>query len=404
MHRSISKSSPEQAELRRQQTTQWDLKRQAPNDEPTVIRREGASGLELTTVKTGGVTELHATVKPFGHEPPGFTVRRLAEVLNEADATVVRLIAFGALNAAETTGAALHQSLDDPGLPITWVEGAACDGRPLAGIQVHAIAGTDVTTLGTGAKAAGRLWKNANATHCVFGGLETRTLSMPREEQARAALNLLESELANAGMTFKDVVRTWFFLDNILDWYGEFNQVRNDFFAPRELRSGNVPASTGVSGRNRSGGAAVLAAWAVRPHDTATQVVKNVASPNQCPAPAYGSAFSRAVELQSPGFRQLLISGTASIGQDGKTVHAGDIGGQIECTAGAVQAILESRGMSLDHATRATAYFRNAADALLFTEWLERCGIRNLPVVSACCDICRDDLLFELELDAIAKA
>ena len=53
---------------------------------------------------------------------------------------------------------------------------------------------------------------------------------------------------------------------------------------------------------------------------------------------------------------------------------------------------------------RATAYFRNAADALLFTEWLERCGIRNLPVVSACCDICRDDLLFELELDAIAKA
>ena len=127
-----------------------------------------------------------------------------------------------------------------------------------------------------------------------------------------------------------------------------------------------------------------------------------VPSPRQCPAPAYGSAFSRAVEIQSPGFRQLLVSGTASIGPAGQTAHVGDIDAQIECTMEVIQAILESRGMTLANTTRATAYFRSGLDAPRFAEWLERHELRSLPVVFACCDICRDDLLFELELDALA--
>jgi enamine deaminase RidA (YjgF/YER057c/UK114 family) len=202
-------------------------------------------------------------------------------------------------------------------------------------------------------------------------------------------------------MTVKNVARTWLFLDDILSWYGDFNHVRNDFFARTELRAGSVPASTGVSGRNPAFSAVGLAAWAVKPRNQAGEVVHVVPSPRQCPAPAYGSAFSRAVEIGSPGFRQVLVSGTASIEPGGQTAHVGDVRAQINLSMEVVEAILESRGMTFADVSRATAYFRSGAAAPLFNDWLERHELRGLPVVNACCDICRDDLLFEIEVDAI---
>jgi enamine deaminase RidA (YjgF/YER057c/UK114 family) len=345
---------------------------------------------------------LHATATPVGNEPPEFTVRRLAAMLNAWDAMAVRTIAFGSVKAAAATHAALRQSLDDPVTPMTWVEGGACDARPLAGIQVHAVAGTRVATLASQGRTIGRVWKDATATHCVFSGLGAQNISVPRSEQALASLGLLAAELARTGMAFSNVARTWFYLDDILAWYGEFNRARNNFFVQANLGPGNVPASTGVSGRNPGGGAVALTAWAIKPRNPSRVAVRMVPSPRQCPAPAYGSAFSRAVEVQSPGFRQLLVSGTASIAPAGDTNHVGDVVAQIECTMDVIQAILESRGLTLANTTRATAYFRSGLDAPRFAEWLERHELRSLPVVYACCDICRDDLLFELELDAIA--
>jgi enamine deaminase RidA (YjgF/YER057c/UK114 family) len=199
----------------------------------------------------------------------------------------------------------------------------------------------------------------------------------------------------------KDIGRTWFYLDDILSWYGEFNRVRNDVFARNELRPHSLPASTGVSGRNPLGAALTAAAWAVRPRDPAASVVHAAPSPEQCPAPAYGSAFSRAVEIRSAGFRQLLVSGTASIAPDGKTEHVGNVRAQIERTMQVAGAILESRRMAFADVSLATAFFKSPADAPLFAGWLARQGLSAMPVVSACCDICRDDLLFEIELSAV---
>lgn len=376
---------------------------QSPNNAQATVRRLRAPGIELVAVEAGSLVELHATATPVGNEPPGFTVRRLAELLNAWEATVVRAIAFGSVRAASTTHAALRQSLDDPGVPLTWIEGGSCDGRPLAGIQVHALAGAQVITHAACGQASIRSWKDAVAVHCAFSGLGGSALEAPRNAQAQAALNELESGLNKAGMSFQHVARTWFYLRDILDWYGDFNHVRTEFFKHAHLGMGCVPASTGVSGRNPAGSAVALAAWAIKPRDPHQPVVQIISSPKQCPAPAYGSSFSRAVEIQSPGFRQLLISGTASIEPGGRTVHVGDITGQIETTMDVVQAILESRGMTWKDASRATAYFRSPLDAPRFTEWLDRHELRALPVVSTCCDICRDDLLFEIELDAIAS-
>jgi hypothetical protein len=38
----------------------------------------------------------------------------------------------------------------------------------------------------------------------------------------------------------------------------------------------------------------------------------------------------------------------------------------------------------------------------VFQDWLKGNNLLSMPVVNTCCEICRDDLLFEIEVDAIA--
>ena len=313
---------------------------------------------------------------------------------------MVRQFVFGSATAYQATLKTLRQALDDPELPVTWVEGAGCADHAIAGIQVHAVTGARVRTLGDHGVVT-RIWNDALATRCVVNPiLPARTQATP-PEQAREVFEKLQTGLASAGMTMKDIVRTWFYLDDLLSWYGEFNRVRNDVFARNELRPPSLPASTGVGGRNPMGAALAAAAWAVRPHDPAVQVLHFAPSPEQCPASSYGSAFSRAVEIGCAGFRRLLVSGTASIARDGKTEHIGDTRAQIERSMQVVAAILESRRMTFADTAFATAFFKHPADAPLFADWLARHGLQSMPVVSARCDICRDNLLFEIELEAV---
>jgi enamine deaminase RidA (YjgF/YER057c/UK114 family) len=355
----------------------------------------------LTYIESPSLSELHLTVTPKSGENSASLVRRLASELNECEATVTQQIVFGSVSAHQQTLAALRQALDDPELPVTWVEGAPCGENPIAGMQVHAVRGAKVVTVGRGTATRGRVWSDAVADHCVLGTLGPMHTRVSRPAQSKETFENLQAALSVVGMTMKDLARTWFFLDDILSWYGDFNRVRNDFFARSELRPGSVPASTGVNGLNPAGAALAAATWAVRAHDPSAKVVEIVPSPRQCPAPAYGSAFSRAVELNLAGYRQLLVSGTASIEPGGRTAHVGDVWAQIELSMQVVEAILASRRMSFADVSRATAYFKSASDEPVFDDWVDRHELRAMPVVRTSCDICRDDLLFEVELDAI---
>lgn len=363
------------------------------------LTRQHNPGWQVLRVEAPRVTELHVTLTPAAGKPPETHFVAVAELLRHAHATVVRAHAFGSLAAAGTVLASLRNTLRDPELPVAWIEGAACDDRPLAGLQLHAIAGATVTQHGQGDTHA-RVWDDGAARHCVLGHLGPASFGASRPAQARETLERLRTGLAEAGMTPHHLARTWFFLDEILDWYGDFNRVRNDWFAGVELRPGRAPASTGVGGRNATGAALALTAWAIQPHKTDAETVQWLPSPKQCPAPAYGSAFSRAVEFGDDSCRRVLVSGTASIEPGGRTAHAGDVDAQIALTMDVVEAILIARGMSFADLCRATAYYRRAADAPRFADWLRRNELESLPVVHTVCDICRDDLLFELEADA----
>jgi enamine deaminase RidA (YjgF/YER057c/UK114 family) len=98
--------------------------------------------------------------------------------------------------------------------------------------------------------------------------------------------------------------------------------------------------------------------------------------------------------------RRLLVSGTASIEPGGKTVWQGDIAKQIDLTMEVVEAILRSRGMGFADITRANAYCKRPEYLPYFRAWQQAHGAVAMPALPIHCDICRDDLLFEIEVDA----
>jgi len=262
------------------------------------------------------------------------------------------------------------------------------------GIQVTTISGIASTPL------FGRFFEDSDAKYCVLGDVRPTNPHDTRGAQTTDVLEAIRHALADAGMDFGNVVRTWFYNDDILAWYTEFNQARTAFFQRHGISL--IPASTGIGVSNASGDVLVAKAIAVQPK-TGAVTVRRVESPLQREPSAYGSSFSRAMEVADPAGRMLYISGTASILLNGETVHVGDAAAQVAKTMEVVEAILEKNGMSFADTTRAIAYFRHAEDIPLWEEYCRARQLPPLPVIVTQCVICRDDLLFEIELDA-AKA
>ena len=247
-------------------------------------------------------------------------------------------------------------------------------------------------------RTIGTRYETDNAEVCFLEEIAPENSKAPREAQTLSIFETIERVLLAEGMEFKHLARTWFYLDRILDWYDAFNRARTPFLQARGAFEGLMPASTGIGMPNRFGAAAVAGAMAIRCKNGAS--VREVPSPLQCPALDYKSSFSRAVEIERGGRRELYISGTASIEPGGKTAHVGDTKKQIELTMQVVAAILQSRQMDWSDVCRGIAYFRQAEDVGSFTRLCAIHGVPTAPILCAENYICRDDLLFELELDA----
>lgn len=374
---------------------------EAPIHLTSSINRQRSLGLDTVVIDRPGYRELHITLRPWPGEKLSATLRRLKRALDEHEAVVVKQDIFGPIVLARGTLGLMRWLFGRLDWPVTWLEGGACTSRPIAGMQVMAISGAEVEPVYLEDQIVGNVFSDGEARHCFLGGILPRDISASRSYQVGQAYEQLELALAQTGMDLSHLVRTWFFLDDILAWYPEFNEVRNEVYIQRRLLEGLVPASTGIGGRNPAGAALVMGGWAAQAqHKPALATA--VSSPLQCPAPTYGSCFSRAVELMLPTHRHLSISGTASIESGGSTAHVGDLPGQLDLTFKVVSAILEARGFSFLDVTRAIAYLKNASDAPVFQNWCEERGLDTLPMLTTRAEICRDELLFELELDAVA--
>jgi enamine deaminase RidA (YjgF/YER057c/UK114 family) len=368
----------------------------APNRKEACSTSEGEIPL-----RKGG--EFSLTLKPAPGEDLPKLFRRLDHSLRESGATILKLMIYGPVKMAAPATAEMQRVFGKINWPVTWVEGLPCDCAPIAGIQASLFNGGTVSRLTLGGRVIGSVFEDGDARYCQLGGLVPDRTTGTRSDQTERILEQMQSALAQAGFALGDVIRTWFFLDDLLAWYGAFNEVRTRVYSQAKFRANALPASTGVAGRNSTGVALTADAMAMRPLNSLTRAVA-VPSPLQCPAFEYGSSFSRALEISSAASRRLYVSGTASIAPDGRTLHAGDLRAQIGLSMQVVEAILESRGMSFANAMRATAYFKNPEDVRFFADWCEQRELRSLPVICTGCDICRPELLFEIEMDAVAFA
>lgn len=121
------------------------------------------------------------------------------------------------------------------------------------------------------------------------------------------------------------------------------------------------------------------------------------------------SSFSRALALQLGAYRVLLVSGTASVDEQGFSVHEGDFRAQTWRTYGNITALLEAEDMTWHDIVRTTCYLRDIErDYKDFNEvrtaffgWL---GLEPLPASTGIqARLCREDLLVEMEAIAIAR-
>lgn len=121
------------------------------------------------------------------------------------------------------------------------------------------------------------------------------------------------------------------------------------------------------------------------------------------------SSFSRGLRLEFGNIVVLLISGTASIDEQGRTVHVGDFRAQLRRTYHNITGLLASEGATWKDIVRTTCYLRDIdRDYAAFNEerttFFAEQGLDPLPASTGIQAIlCRPDLLIEIEAIAVFK-
>jgi len=119
------------------------------------------------------------------------------------------------------------------------------------------------------------------------------------------------------------------------------------------------------------------------------------------------SSFSRALRLDIKGVTIILISGTASVDEYGRTIHVGDFAAQTRRTYRNITKLLEAEGATWKDVVRTTCYLRDIErDYAQFNEirtaFFKEQGLDPLPASTGIQAIlCRPDLLVEIEAIAI---
>jgi enamine deaminase RidA (YjgF/YER057c/UK114 family) len=350
-----------------------------------------------------------------GDADVGEAYAEIAEKLDAAGLVILHERVFGDVSIetsiAASRAVALGGKANNSLIPPTHIEGHPCTGSGVAGIHVIAArpssadAAEIIEWRGT---PCGRRILGNDASYLALSDLvrllpeEART--QPADE-TREALLLAQEVLRDHDWSFADVRRTWFFLDDILSWYDDFNQARNDVFRSFGLINGSsrsvIPASTGIRGRNARGHRCTFDLLATRPLAGRELAVERLRNPLQNEAPEYGSSFSRGLSVASDLCRYFLVSGTASIDEHGNTVHPGDFDCQARRTLDNIESLLASGGAVFDDICQASAFVKRPEDVERLHRILHLRGLEDLPLVCTIEDVCREDLLVELDATAV---
>ena len=380
-----------------------------------VIQREAAR------IHTRSVVEDLAHVTASVGESSGDAVRateevysRIFDILSRRRMQVTHERIFGSLKLREPILEARRRALGQSGQgedqPITFIEGRPPWGDGLAGVQIQAVRPQQaggVRTISDDGVARGRKWQRNGATYLVLQDLHGAAPGAGRESQTTAMIERANRILERQGATFRDVARTWIYLPNILQWYDGFNAARSvkyrefGLLTVRPAESGGrrtlPPASTGISGEQP--------AWH-RPgdgpagRDRQARVRGECGADDQCPAEGRVrirlGVLARRVDPRArhdagPGLRDCRDRRT---GQEPlpERLPSADLP-HVRDHRGAHR----DGGPSLKDICQATVFLKRPQDLPVYRQAVAERGLADLPAVCVVADVCRDDLLFEMD-------
>jgi enamine deaminase RidA (YjgF/YER057c/UK114 family) len=263
-------------------------------------------------------------------------------------------------------------------------------------LEVETFSATVACSCGECARAEGRKIRMGSEARLYVGGLCGAGANA--YEQTLAMFAAAEGLLQQAGMEFRDVMRTWIHLREMERDYAELNRARREFFAARGIDP--VPASTGIGGGPMSPEHDLcLGIYAVKAGRSLGRSV--MTSPTLNEAGTYGADFVRGMRVEEENKVALHVSGTASIDEEGRTAHIGDFDAQVDRMLLNVAALLEGQGATFRDVVSGVTYLKNPAEADRLREKFREAGFEGLPNALVHVPVCRPELLCETEVLAV---
>jgi enamine deaminase RidA (YjgF/YER057c/UK114 family) len=364
---------------------------------------------ERRKLECPGVAELYFTVRPR----PGFDLETQArqvfkaihEALVEEKAQIFCERIFSTADVVETLGTIRREAYGtvDDGVPPTAITVDPGTYGPFAGVQIHAVVCPQAPVVlrcsGFNDSVIGRKLQHNGSNWLYVLGLHPG----PDQDEANQAQQMFFCTgcfLRRSGASMKSVARTWLWFRNICGWYDEFNAARNAFFEAeglidRDHCKTHLPASTGIGMPGANGAACTLDLIAMPGAEDQIQLLEG--GGDQHSAFNYGSAFSRAAVAPTLAGSTLYISGTAAIDREGETEHIDRIDAQIDDTIAHVRALLKQANCTDDQVLTALVYCKTIEIERVFQR---RYSDLSWPKLTMIGDVCRPELLFEVEVTA----
>jgi enamine deaminase RidA (YjgF/YER057c/UK114 family) len=355
------------------------------------------------TVSVDSAIEMESEVKALFNKMFSFIKEQNIQLLQEK--------VYGLSSEQENILALRKQQLiavcgDDDCLPATFIEGVPCTGGLLAGMQVIGVVPKsnqcEVKTLNVNSMPDVRVFETPLFKEIFLSGVSgmqddaQQTLS----DQTTEMFTKTEQVLAAQGLAPKNIVRTWIYFPRLLDWYGEFNKARTSWFKECNLITDTevyLPASTGIQGKRHPNEECFMDVLGFISKDQKEADVTVLNNNRQNEADEYGSSFSRGMIVNVEQGSTLYISGTASINGEGKTIYHDDAQGQILETLLDIAALLATKQIKLNQITLATAYCKDKRTFETLKTVLDLLSLTEMPIFPVFADVCRDELLFEID-------
>lgn len=256
---------------------------------------------------------------------------------------------------------------------------------------------------------------NKNACFLFLSGIFSSDLTASVEEQTNIVMKIAESVLSHEKFNISDIVRQWNYIERITELedsgkqrYQVFNDVRSRFYG-RAFDMSGYPAATGIG---TCFGGVQIELDAMSNSSVYTFRIDN---PNQCAAYEYSSdvlvgdyekttpKFERARCVTLPSGGWIYISGTAAI--RGEQTLKSNVVEQAKITLENIQKLLEVetlkkwniQGLPLLKSIR--VYVKHAEDMPLIRYCVDS-FFQNISVAYVQANVCREDLLVEMEAEA----